>query len=81
MKKFSQAFPGTGEGTLQAIEHQEKNKMAHTIAFMEGQTLYEMYARKLREEQKMEIKLWSSLTPTAKGFWQELAQDFLKVAQ
>jgi hypothetical protein len=48
---------------------------------MEGQTLYEMYARKLREEQKMEIKLWSSLTPTAKGFWQELAQDFLKVAQ
>jgi hypothetical protein len=67
--------------------------MDKTIAYMEGQTLYAMYARKCAERD-WDVKdaagltgaggdrppQWKHLPEPAKDFWQELANDFAQEA-
>lgn len=75
--------------------YDQLSNFAGTIASLEGQALYELYARQIAPMKDGVVwaagyvnppsdyvpRQWKDLTPTQKGFWQLLAQDFLKVAK
>lgn len=76
-------------------EEPHKATFRDALSTLEGQTLYELYCNKAlqsgwspvrplalptRSMLDTEFVQWKALSPTQKGFWQELAQDFLKVA-
>jgi hypothetical protein len=61
-------------------ERRARMNFDSAIASMAGQTLYELYVRKMKTAQIQSPK-WKDIGPNTRRLWQELAQDFLKVAE